>query len=292
MGEGSLGPYTVSFAERMAWMETKPYLDVHVTDHCNLRCRGCIHFAPLAERGFLDLNEYERDLDRLAAIEGLGDYLLTLMLMGGEPLLHPRLPQIVRLTRRYLPQATVALCTNGLLLKLMGEDFWSALAEADVQLRISPYPIRVDYRALADLAVSHGVQVRFAVDITGHDLGKEAFLRLAVDPQGTSDPNHSFVRCPFGGRYLQLSQGAIWPCQMAAHHGTLARRFGLDLHASEDDRLPLDGLTTTDQIEAFRRSAHPMCRHCDNDALEMVTWGRSKLDPAEWIVSARQAPTA
>lgn len=268
---------------RLAQMAAKPLLDVQVCDHCNLRCAGCLHFAPLANEHCLDVSAYERDLLQLASIDGIEGYLGSIALMGGEPLLHPRLVDIVSTTRSHLPWQNVILCTNGLLLKRMDDDFWRALVECDVGLLISPYPLRINYDELAALARAKGVRVGFAQDITGTVNGKEAFLRLAIDPKGECDQARSFTSCPFGGRYLQLARGAIWPCQVAAHHGSFARRFGYDMHDSPTDSLPLSSVGSTDDIETFRRMPHPMCRHCDNDALTVAPWERSKLAADEWL---------
>ncbi len=138
---------------------------------------------------------------------------------------------------------------------------------------------------LAALARKKGVRTAFTKDITNTVDGKEAFLRLALDPKGECDRAQSFTSCPFGGCYLQLARGAIWPCQVAAHHGSFARRFGYDMHDAPADSLPLESIGSTDDIETFRRMPHPMCRHCDNDALTVVPWGRSKLSADEWLSS-------
>ena len=37
------------------------HADVRECDHRNLRCTGCLHFAPLAEERFLDVDEPEYD---------------------------------------------------------------------------------------------------------------------------------------------------------------------------------------------------------------------------------------
>ena len=125
--------------------------------------------------------------------------------------------------------------------------------------------------------------VTFNGDITGTCERKEAFLRLALDPEGGRDPVRSFTSCPVGGRTLQLARGAIWPCQVAAHHESFAQRFGYDMHDDPDDALPLDAIRLTDDIETFRRRVHPMCRYCDNDALAVVPWERSELAAEEWL---------
>lgn len=276
-------PYSESFSRRLAKMAAKPKLDVQVCDHCNLRCAGCLHFAPLAEKTFLDLDVYEHDLARLAAIEGISDFFGAVALMGGEPLLHPHIDAVMQMTRDYLPNEVVALCTNGLLLKRMDDNFWNTLVACDIKLVISPYPINVDYEALAAIACSKGTNVDFARDITGTSEGKEAFMRLALDPTGGCDPAKSFTSCPFGGCYLQLARGAIWPCQVAAHHESFTNRFGYAMYDGPEDSLALDSIATADQIDTFRRHAHPMCRYCNNDALTVAPWKRSALTAQEWL---------
>ena len=276
-------PYAEGFAERLAKLAAKPKLDVQVCDHCNLRCAGCLHFAPLAEERFLDLDEYAHDLERLAAVEGIDGYFGSVVLMGGEPLLHPDIAEVVRTTRAHLPNERIDLCTNGLLLKRMDDDFWDALAECGVGIAISPYPIKLDYEGLGELARSKGVRASFAIDITGTAEGKQAFIRLALDPEGECDPVQSFASCPFGGCFLQLARGAIWPCQVSALHGAFARRFGYGMRDEPGDSLALDVIDSAGDIEGFRRRPHPMCRYCDNDGLTVAPWGRSELSAEEWL---------
>ena len=133
MAEAS--PYGMSFDERLALLAMKPVIDVQVCGHCNLRCAGCMHFAPLAEATFLDLDEYENDLTRFSSIDDVSSYFDAIVLMGGEPLLHPQIVEIIRMTRRHLPKILLALCTNGLLLKRMGEEAEALGADAVIRLR-------------------------------------------------------------------------------------------------------------------------------------------------------------
>jgi hypothetical protein len=256
---------------------------MHVADHCNLRCRGCTHFAPIAEPRLLDLDACERDLAAFAAIPGIEGYIRELNLMGGEPLLHPELPEIIRISRSLLPKACITLSSNGLLLERMGEGFWRAMHECDIRLYLSPYPIKVDYPALLKLAESHGVSAITVGDATGNDRGKEVFFRLAIDPTGSQDPVAAYNRCPFGGWSIQLSQGRLWPCQVAAHHAPLNERFALGLRAQPEDSLALGDISSTDQIADLRHRPHPMCRYCANDRLAIAEWGISRLEAGEWV---------
>ena len=33
--------------------------EVHLTEHCNLNCKSCFHYSSIAEKDFLDVDEYE-----------------------------------------------------------------------------------------------------------------------------------------------------------------------------------------------------------------------------------------
>ncbi len=82
------------------------YLEVLLTDRCNLRCRHCY----LGEAGSTDLSLslLDRTLAEFAGLQGL-----RLLLSGGEPLLHPRFWEINQRLPR-LPLRAVLL-TNGTL---------------------------------------------------------------------------------------------------------------------------------------------------------------------------------
>ena len=60
-----------AFAEHMRNLMRAPTLDVDVVPHCNLNCASCCHFSPAASPDFLSLEDYERDLGKLARIEGV-----------------------------------------------------------------------------------------------------------------------------------------------------------------------------------------------------------------------------
>ncbi len=90
------------------------YLRVSVTDRCNLRCVYCMPEAglpwiPNAE--ILSFDEIER-IVRAAAAVGVRSIRLT----GGEPLVRPDLPDLVRRLAAIDGIDDIALSTNGLLL--------------------------------------------------------------------------------------------------------------------------------------------------------------------------------
>jgi ABC-2 type transport system ATP-binding protein len=71
--------------------------EVHLVEHCNLNCKGCYHFSPLAKEEFLFLTEWEKDCKQLSTL--FKDRIGHISLMGGEPLLHPDICEFMRITR-------------------------------------------------------------------------------------------------------------------------------------------------------------------------------------------------
>ena len=97
---------------------------LEVTDHCNLSCPVCFADSSPARGGFRTLDEIETMLDYLVECEGEPDLL---QISGGEPTLHPRILEILRLAKRK-PIRHLMLNTNGLRLA-QDPEFVRALAE-------------------------------------------------------------------------------------------------------------------------------------------------------------------
>ena len=112
-----------------------PYMEYHVADHCNLNCRGCVHFSPLAGKDKFPVYEHmEKDLRQLKKIVS---YIDKIRILGGEPLLNPELPLYMKLTREVYPYATISIVTNGLLLSTI--DFWDYFIKYRINVDISLY---------------------------------------------------------------------------------------------------------------------------------------------------------
>ena len=95
---------TVAFSRRSA------NVFLHVLTRCNLRCRHCYINPEQHGRKRLPLDRIERWL----AVFASRSPGANLVLLGGEPTLHPDLPGVVRCARR-LGFASITIDTNGYL---------------------------------------------------------------------------------------------------------------------------------------------------------------------------------
>lgn len=128
--------------------------EVHLAEHCNLNCKGCDNFSPLAAEEFLELDEYERDCRRLSDL--FGGKVKKLLLLGGEPLLNPRIEDFLRVSRECFPRGRIIIVTNGLLLPKMTDKFWKNCKKYGIEIEPTKYPVNFDYDAVEEMARGGG----------------------------------------------------------------------------------------------------------------------------------------
>jgi len=106
--------------------------EINAVDHCNISCLDCNHASPVCAARVADPEAVCRDLSGLAR-----HYKPDVVkIIGGEPLLHPELPELVRAVRRSAVSERIMLVTNGLLLRKMPSQVWEEIDE----LELSIYP--------------------------------------------------------------------------------------------------------------------------------------------------------
>ena len=115
-----------------------PYLEYHVADHCNLKCRGCEHYSGLVESPkFPVFNDFEVQFTKL---KSLIDDIGVIRILGGEPLLNKELGKYMVLTRKLYPYASICIVTNALLIKSMDDEFYDLMRRENIYFSISFYP--------------------------------------------------------------------------------------------------------------------------------------------------------
>ena len=131
-------------------------LELNVVEHCNLSCRSCSHLSPLMPRRIVSPDQILDDLDLLSRVY----HARWVRLVGGEPLLHPQLLDVIAAARQSRIADRVSLVTNGVLLTKMDDELWRAVDAIEVSL----YPGKgLDAAARShckELARRHDVDLR------------------------------------------------------------------------------------------------------------------------------------
>lgn len=166
--------------------------EIAIVQNCNISCRSCGHLSPLLEKDCLSPEQVFQDLSVLAKYY----HCEHVRLLGGEPLLHPQLLDIVNAVRQTGICDRIRLVTNGLILWKMADPLWEALD----QVYVSVYPGRAMTSAHLDICKQKAKQYNVELEFFNFDYFRESYSEL-----GTND---------------QELVGRIYKtCQMAQHWG-------------------------------------------------------------------------
>ncbi len=251
--------------------------EVHLTDHCNLDCFGCFHFSPLAPEWFLSLDSYRQDCQRLSELsDGIID---KIFLMGGEPLLHPEISSICKITRDAFPVGNINILTNALLINKMDVPFWEALRVNNVGVVITCYPVNLDYNGINIIAKRLGICIEYR-----GNANDKTQTKIPLDLNGEQNVEDTFYRCHRPNKCIQLRDGKLWTCVIPPYIKYFNIYFGKNLEVSEDDYIDIYKVNSIEEIYKFLVKPIPFCRYCKNKEIESgIKWRKSKKDIFEWL---------
>lgn len=89
-----------------------PFVEMMVTQFCNLSCVGCSNYADLKHTGYVPWQSGRGEIESWLPRMDIKEFGI----MGGEPLINPELKQWIRGLRELLPTSPIRFSTNGELL--------------------------------------------------------------------------------------------------------------------------------------------------------------------------------
>ena len=266
-------------------------MTINATHHCNLNCKCCTAFSPIADEYFIDVETLQRDLNKLAQLSNslslrgtklpssfnkMSDFIIT----GGEPLLHPRLTEIFRITREIFPDTRIVVLTNGVLLAQKPESFWESCNQYRVSISISKYPISININDIVYKAKKHFVEYSF---VGGLDVPVKSLWKYPIDLEGKQTLKNSFKLCSQVNTCFSLDDGKIYPCNPIAMAKYFNKAFNQNLEISDSDILDLENVSTLDEIFDFLCSPKPFCRYCNRQDIVLgIKHGKSNKSIDEW----------
>ena len=226
-----------------------PYLEFHVSDHCNLNCKGCVHFSPLVKnKEFPVFEEVKRDFVALKKkIRRIG----LIRILGGEPFLNPELDRYIKMVRELYKNATISVVTNGLLLSQISDELIKVLKDTDVTIDVSLYPpLQNNISNIVKPLIEKGVRINVSFPI------KEFAYALDEQQGHARFATQNNCTCP------NLYKGKLYVCPIIAYIGFYNAYFGEEFD-EEDGGIDIydDTLTFTD-IKKELRKVRKICDHC------------------------------
>ncbi len=246
-----------------------------LSDYCNLNCKGCTHYSPLAPKKFETLDTLRRTMAHIGRVAGSG--ISKAYLIGGETLLYPHLEEAMELLRANFPSQQLYIFTNGLIIPRMSDSFWETARRNDIILGVTRYPIKFDYDSAIALAKSKGVRVEVFADRSDD----HSFFRYALDPRGHRNRAIAHLKCDNRG-CLSVVGDRLYPCSISGcvHH--LNNAFGTKFTHRPGDYIEVKDIRSVDDIRRLRDRPVPFCEYCILPP-NPVTHAPSNRTPDEWI---------
>ncbi len=238
--------------------------ELHVVEHCNLRCAHCCNMSPYLADRTLSVAAIEEMCRVMAAALQVDVFKI----MGGEPLLHPDVAGVLQAIRRSGISETVRLFTNGLLLHQMSDAFWQALDE----LTVSNYASAPVKPALLEAAREKARA--FGVVLNVKPVAEFSEVMRAERAADDAQVRRTYEGCWLRHRCLVVRGGKFFMCTRAAyaeefHDGLLHGAHPEDRdRALAGDGVPLDTPDLGGALLAYLNRAEPLasCRFCHGGA--------------------------
>lgn len=196
-------------------------IDINVSYGCNLQCRYCTHFCSWIS-GIVPLEDLVETFNawhRKIAPE-------RILLVGGEPLLHPELEQIVLESKRHWPKARIDLLTNGLLLPKR-QDVLDALKTTNGYVYLSRHFQDAEYSRKFDAGLQclKKSGIPFSIASSDRDWRKYHEIDEAGRPVPyESDPEKAWNNCRSKNDCPSLLENELYKCAHMAYAALGARK--------------------------------------------------------------------
>lgn len=238
-------------------------VELHVVEHCNLRCAQCCNVSPYLDERVSSAAEVRAACDRIAEVLRPS----VLKIMGGEPLLHPDLPGVLRAVRASGVAPRVRLFTNGLLLRTMTDETFALLDEITVSSYASA-PVKAEIVAETEARAR-----RFDVVLNVKDVTTFTTV-LSASPRSDEEVQRAYDACWLRHRCLVVRDGVFYKCTRAAYHADYHARVDVEQCDPDPEAtqravgIPLSAPDFAWRAAAYLSERTPLasCRHCFGSA--------------------------
>lgn len=229
--------------------------ELNVVYHCNLSCRACSHLSPTFKKEFVDPDKVFNDFHTLAKFYH-PEYV---KLLGGEPLLHPKLIDVIKAIRQSKISEHIQVCTNGKLLLKMSDIFWQEIDEINISVYPGQELTKKKISEIKNKAKKYHVEVKLFY----FDNFRESYSELGTTNTELIRRIYSTCKIAHIWRCHTVVDGYFYKCPLSLLIPKVIspKTFRIDY---QDGIKITDSPEFTQELLAYLQSSEPLssCSHC------------------------------
>ena len=203
--------------------------------------------------------------------------IYRILLLGGEPLLHPDILDFIRVTAKYFPTTERQLVTNGILLLKQSDIFWKTCNQTNTIVYITNYPIKINHEAIKNKSIEYNVKIEIEPEI-------KKFKKYSFDLSGDQNAFWNYLFCGDTMRCAQLCDGKLYACHQVAYIHHLNKYFNYKMQEEKLDYIDIYKVNSAKEISNYLTKVLPFCRYCNLKKRNFnCEWGLSHKEAEEWL---------
>lgn len=237
------------------------YAEMHITDFCNLNCKGCTHFSPLFEKKFPSLDMRIQDVKTLRS---LFPHIIRFNILGGEPLLNPELEKYIIQIRQILPETEISVVTNGLLIPSLPLSTFEILRKNKINISISVYePTKRILNTIRELLEKNEI----FYDLRAYE--KKQKFNKPLSLSSKSIHPHACI----SDHCINICDGKVSRCPTLLFINKFNKTFGTSLPTQGIYKL--EEIRSGDEFLGLMNQSVPLCSHCVRVNMEWEQCGKN-----------------
>lgn len=254
-----------------------PFLEIMITQACNISCLGCTNYSDLKHSGYLTWDEGRQQIEPWLNRIDIPDFGI----MGGEPLINPDVRAWIQGCRDLMPDTQIRFTTNGLL---MGRNLDILDLLADIGNCVFKITVHVNSKELDDLVeyvhktydwetvIEYGItrfktKNNFRFQINRPSIFTKTYRNTYSDMRPyNSNPAAAIANC-CQAKCPLLYQGRLYKCSTSGLLQEVLDRFDRPNYEEWQPYIVqgLDPDCTEQELKSFIANfgrAHAICRQC------------------------------
>lgn len=260
-------------------LQEKPvlkYIEMHITDQCNLKCKGCTHFSSLFTENETNYENFCNDVNELSKRFNIP----IIRLMGGEALLVKDLDKYLDFIREKFKESKIFVVSNGLMVPYMSEKVATSFIKNNIVLNMTVYKPTYEKIKYIENFLKEKNIIHFYgqghKNYSANDVIKNFHTCLTTN-NNRDIKDSGYSKC-YGKYCWMIRNGLIAKCCYPLLIYKLNEKYNMNFKVNSSDCYRLSEVNDSWGLIKNLSHAIPFCKYCSNQSIDF-NWCGFVVEP-------------